>query len=120
MDYLDAPENDTRRHRGDEEGIYNHYRVTNDAGFTVLLILLDVRYNREDDLRTISESQFTWLESVLNEQKDDIVLVGSGIQFLMDNRLFHAEHWVRSDLKRLINMLSTKKYLLISGDVHHA
>ena len=43
LDYLEEPEGSERRSRGDEHGIYASYRIEK-AGFKVLIVLLDIRY----------------------------------------------------------------------------
>jgi alkaline phosphatase D len=45
LDYLDAPNDDPRRLRGDQEGIH-FYQVIQKGGFRVLLVAFDVRYQR--------------------------------------------------------------------------
>ena len=68
----------------------------------VLLILMDVRYEQTKE-STISETQWAWLENVLAKYgvKDDLIVIGSGIQFLMSNRIVNAEHWKPKEILRI-------------------
>ena len=126
LDYMDEPKDSERRNRGDEHGIHQSYRVKK-QGYQVLIILIDVRYENDPKSNSIlSESQWLWIEETLKEGKgkDDMVLLGSGIQFIMNNRLVNAEHWPAIDVQRLIKIIghhinSMSEVLFLSGDVHN-
>jgi hypothetical protein len=68
----------------------------------VLLILMDVRYEQTKE-STISETQWAWLENVLAKHglEDDLIVIGSGIQFLMSNRIVNVEHWKPKEILRI-------------------
>ena len=69
----------------------------------VLLILMDVRYEQTKESTIISETQWAWLENVLAKYgvEDDLIVIGSGIQFLMSNRIVNAEHWKPKEILRI-------------------
>jgi len=58
-------------------------------------------------------------------QEDDLILIGSGIQFLMNNRIVNAEHWSHTEVKLFAELLNNtlgdqaSKVIFLSGDVHH-
>jgi phosphodiesterase/alkaline phosphatase D-like protein len=89
-------------------------------------VLFDVRYHKEEDgdESLLGERQWQWFENVLKQATNDTwIILGSGIQFLIDNRFLNADHWPRKELNRLIELLSKyqrSRVLLVSGDVHHA
>lgn len=56
-----------------------------------------------------------------------MILIVSGTQFLINNRIVNAEHWTREEIKRLSSLITdllgeenSGKVLFLSGDVHHA
>ena len=55
---------------------------------------MDVRYEKRIP-NTISETQWQWLENVLEKygEENDLILIGSGTQFMLNNRIVNAEHW---------------------------
>ena len=85
--------------------------------------MLDVRFEKSYITGILGSAQWRWLENVLQHSDDDLILIGSGIQFLMNNRLFNAEHWDNRDLQRLLKLmklnLKTNRIVFLSGDVHH-
>ncbi len=93
LDYLEEPASSERRTRGDDRGIYQYYLLEKN-GLRVLLVMMDVRYEKRSP-NTISESQWIWLENVLKShgEESDLILIGSGTQFMMNNRIVNAEHW---------------------------
>lgn len=52
-------------------------------------------------------------------------MVGSGIQFLMSNRIVNAEHWKPKEILRITQIFNkvlgdeAGKVIFLSGDVHH-
>ena len=68
-----------------------------------------------------------WLENVLAKHglEDDLIVIGSGIQFLMSNRIVGAEHWKPKEILRITQMFNkvlgeeAGKVIFLSGDVHH-
>lgn len=85
-----------------------------------------MRYENDPKLDSIiSETQWSWLEDEIKVSEDDLVLIGSGVQFMLNNRLVNAEHWPASDVARLTQLAGShlkpeSKLLFLSGDVHHA
>jgi uncharacterized membrane protein YkvA (DUF1232 family) len=49
-----------------------------------------------------------WLENVLAKHglEDDLIVIGSGIQFLMSNRIVNAEHWKPKEILRITKMFN--------------
>ena len=68
---------------------------------------MDVRYEKRSP-HTIGESQWKWLENILFKHGDDhdVIMIGSGTQFMMNNRIVNAEHWDQVEVIRLTNMIA--------------
>ncbi len=106
-------------------GAYQSYQKTL-GKHTIKIILLDVRYFREepgDDSSILGEDQWSWLEQELEKSDADMHIIGGGSQFLPQDHRF--EKWANypKDRSRLIEVLY--KYdvalpLLLSGDRHLA
>jgi alkaline phosphatase D len=123
LDYLEEPKDSERRLRGDDIGIFQSYRIKF-KGQHILLVLFDVRYEN-DGSSILGEAQWAWFEREVAEWRPQVLLLGSGVQFMLNNRLFNAEHWPACDIQRLSGILSKhlspdSQILLLSGDVHHA
>lgn len=128
FDFLDIPSTDIdRRH----EGAYNETLITLN-GIEVHVILMDVRYFR-DPLSyrrgkplpnltgtILGEAQWQWLDSLLENSKADMYVIGSGIQVLPQDHKY--EKWANFPVERQklldrLNLLQ-KPVVLISGDRH--
>jgi len=104
-------------------GAYQAY--TRDLGrHTIKIILLDVRYFREQpgaESTILGEAQWSWFEKELQKSDADMHIIGGGSQFLPQDHRY--EKWANypKDRARLIKVLD--KYdvslpLLLSGDRH--
>jgi len=120
LDFLDVPEDSLRRR---QEGVYTSHRI----GKGVLLILLDVRYHREDygvlDGDMLGATQWQWLRHTLATEPGEVILIGGGIQFISDTK--PVEHWARHPAARekFFQVLAESKrsgIVLLSGDIHIA
>lgn len=134
FDFLDVPKRSAAR---DREGAYQSYRIE-DGSISVRLILLDVRYFREElkldstgAARYIADStavmlgdeQWKWLETELNQSSEDVILIGSGSQIIPVDHTY--EKWSdypgeRSRLFDLLKSHDSKRIVLLSGDRHFA
>ena len=132
--FLNVPKSDKAWRR---EGAYQSYRVEHNQ-LTVRLILLDVRYFRDQlkanphpsaryfsDVKAemLGESQWKWLEGELEMAGEDVVILASGTQIIPTEHPY--EKWAdypaeRSRLLDLIRKNSNKKIVLLSGDRHMA
>ena len=96
------------------------------------VVLLDARSNKDPKGTTdgdfLGEQQWRWLEQELFSKKmneQDLILVGSGIQFLPDDK-FVEENWGEfpQQRERLLSLLARvgrrQNLLLLSGDIHSA
>lgn len=117
-----------------KEGVFDS-RVVHLANegldFTYKIVLVDVRSAKESQgpSRTLLGSQqWTWLEAELSPQAlqgVDLVLVGSPIQILPDDKLIE-ERWSEfpDERQRLLELISSvhsqTNVLLLSGDIHSA
>ena len=125
LDFIDEPLDSPRRAR---EGIYESYYLGD--RHQVKIILLDTRYHRETQTffglwwdyhkDMLGNEQWRWLEEELKYNHAKYVLIGSGSQFLPDDR-FLPENWFAGSRIRLLDLL--KKYkvngtVMLSGDVH--
>lgn len=121
-DYFRSSQRDIRR----EDGIYNSYLFPI-GNLHVKVILLDTRYNKSpsQDLNGdfLGETQWRWLQVELQDVFADLILLGSSIQVLSNDKLFE-ENWGRfpSARERLLGLVlaTPTKVLLLSGDVHYA
>ena len=124
LDFIGERENTERRKR---EGVYEDYQIKL-KNLSIRLILLDVRSFKESllwdkDADILGEEQWEWFENIFKNTKDDIYLIGSGVQVLPFDRTLIVEHWFRKPRTRLIQLI--KKYqksgvIILSGDVHFA
>lgn len=123
LDFFDEPKTSARWTRN---GVYGAYTF-GPAGKRVKVILLDVRYNRDDptvpDRDILGEEQWQWFERELRESDAQINFVGSGIQVLPRDKPVQ-EKWTNfpRSLARLEKTLQLSKgtVVLLSGDVHYA
>jgi alkaline phosphatase D len=108
----------------ERDGIY--YAEYIPVGEKVLqLIMLDVRYNRDEpqtDGDVLGEPQWAWLENEL-KQPADLRLISSGFQILLDERA-GSETWAKfpSARERLFNLIRTSKaenVIFYTGDQHY-
>lgn len=117
----------------DHSGSYQSKRFSRD-GKSLRIILLDARWFRDKLLRKdgvcqpnetgdiLGEEQWQWLERELSGD-DDLVIIGSGIQFLPVDHPY--EKWANfpQARKRLFDMIDNSKagqVVLVSGDRHLA
>jgi len=113
------------------EGLYQAYEMEY-KGLTIRVVLLDCRYFRDPIKRTkgvyekkegaelLGEVQWKWLEQELSK-KEDVLIIGSGIQFISEEHRF--EKWANfpTERARLFNLLkdeNAKQIILLSGDRH--
>lgn len=100
--------------------------------FRYKVLLLDTRSNKDkpgtENGDFLGEQQWRWLQYELSEQElldVDLVLLGSGVQILPDDKLVE-ESWNEfpQQRERLLSQLSqlslTKNVLMLSGDIHSA
>ena len=122
LDFLHVGPADPRR---SHDGIYGT-RVFGPPGRDVRLILLDVRSHR-DPPRTggdiLGESQWKWLESVLQESRSAVHIFASGSQILPSEHRF--EKWAdypdaRQRLLEMIKENDIANPFFLTGDRHHA
>lgn len=108
----------------DRDGIY--YAEYIPVGEKVLqLIMLDVRYNRDEpqtDGDVLGQPQWTWLENEL-KQPADLRLISSGFQILLDERA-GSETWAkfpsaRQRLFDLIREAQAENVIFYTGDQHY-
>ena len=122
LDFLDVPKDHPRRQR---QGVYATHTYKK-GNLVVQIILLDVRYNREDPAENadpLGAEQWQWLEQQLQTKVKGAhmqVLV-SGIQFLPEDHRF--EKWAnfpkaRARILKLIDHSPATGVLLVSGDRH--
>eukprot|EP00347_Sterkiella_histriomuscorum_P005565 403356122 len=122
LDFLDEPQDSPRRHRGDNTGIYEDYQIKLRKDFSVRIILLDVRFSKTKET-LLGDDQWKWFENVLKNSNDQVYLLGSGVQFMMRDRLIGAERWPDKEYQRLLDLIKQYKksgVFLLSGDVHHS
>ncbi len=100
--------------------------------FRYKVLLLDTRSNKDktgaEKGDFLGEQQWRWLQYELSEQAlvdVDLVLLGSGVQILPDDKLVE-ESWNEfpQQRERLLSLLSqlslTRNILMLSGDIHSA
>jgi alkaline phosphatase D len=122
LDFLGEAPDSPRRH---QEGVYTS-ATYGPLGQQIKIILLDVRYHREnpgETSDTLGETQWKWLEKELSESKAQLHFIVSGIQVLPDQHPF--EKWsnfptARKRLFQLIQRCQTPGVLFLSGDRHTA
>jgi len=122
LDYMAEPQNSERRLY--HSGVYIDYKISQ-GNFSIRLILLDDRYNKDSDSETnsdiLGEKQWKWLEEIFKNSKDDLLILVSGSRILPADQLPSFENWSqnsRFQLLKLIKLYKKSSVLLISGDVH--
>jgi alkaline phosphatase D len=131
LDFLEVPaEAPQRKH----EGIYASY-IYGKAKRQVKIILLDVRYFRDDLLRDsiskkyipnengdmLGETQWEWLENELKNSKAQINIIASGSQIISNMHPFEKWANLPKSRKRLFDMIQKYKpshTILLTGDRH--
>ena len=120
FDFLDEPANSPRRQH---EGAYMNYTF-GPEGQQVAVILLDIRWNRDEpgpDGDILGETQWQWLENILRNSKAQIHIIGGGIQFLPRDHQYEKWSEFPKAHKRLLDLFAITKapgLVLISGDRH--
>eukprot|EP00347_Sterkiella_histriomuscorum_P017539 403348950 len=129
LDFIQEPQNSSRRIDNKlYEGVYQDYQVINkEQNLKVHVILLDVRFNMEPDIDVLGVSQWSWLSQKLEESyknESDVILIGSGIQFLNYDNFFLSEAWDQHSRLKLLQLLISNnlahKTIFMSGDVHYS
>ena len=108
----------------DRDGIYYDQRF-NYQNHTVQVLMLDVRYNRDDPGTNgdpLGENQWQWLAQALEKEADLKILV-SGFQILLDESS-GSETWesfpdARERLFQLIRKKQVENILFLTGDQHY-
>lgn len=117
----------------DHPGVYSATRFSS-GGKTLKILLLDARwfrdqveridqvYQKNPDGDILGAEQWAWLEKELSDPTD-LVLIGSGIQFLPEEHPY--EKWsnfpaARSRLLKLLDKSPAGQIILVSGDRHLA
>ena len=108
----------------DRDGIY-HARYFGTGQQVVQIILLDTRFNRDDEgdqSDTLGENQWKWLEHELTRPAN-LRLVVSGYQVLLD-REQQFETWSKfpKAKKRLFDLIKSSKaenLIFVAGDQHY-
>jgi len=109
---------------GDRDGIY-HARYFGRGDERLQVILLDTRYNRDDEGETgdtLGENQWRWLEKELR-QPARLRFIVSGYQVLL-NREAHFETWskfprAQSRLFRTVREAGAEGVVFLAGDQHY-
>lgn len=123
LDFLGEPKNSPRRGR---DGVYESYYLGDEK--TIKVILLDVRYNRDERMifnsskDILGEQQWEWLENEFKMDSPVFTIIGSGTQVISDDRIY-AEVWYTASRERLFKLIRKYKrsgVILLSGDVHYA
>jgi len=127
LDFLDVPLSSPRR---TQKGVYTSETIPlKDGSGYIQLLLLDIRYHRDPWTWTprqqgdmLGEEQWKWLEEEVQRSTAKAIIIGSGIQILWSDWLGFSEHWNNfpNAKKRLLNLLSGRNVIFISGDVHMA
>lgn len=108
----------------DQDGIY-FSRYIAQGGKTIQVILLDVRYNRDQPLTdgdVLGAKQWGWLEEEL-QKPADLRLIVSGFQILLTEEA-GSETWAkfpsaRQRLFQLIRRTGAQHVLFLTGDQHY-
>ena len=108
----------------ERDGIY-YDQIFEFNGQTLQIIMLDVRYNRDDPGTNgdpLGENQWLWLGEAL-EQEADLRILVSGFQILLDERS-GSETWesfpdARSQLFELIRKKQVEDLIFLTGDQHY-
>eukprot|EP00971_Amphidinium_carterae_P240812 4780650-Amphidinium_carterae.1 len=123
LDFIGEPASSSRRN---QEGLYAAHHYDFPGGGSILVVLLDVRYNRDpygtDGGDFLGEEQWQWLTRVLSESTARVHLIVSSLQ-VMQGRQGLGENWVRfpEARERLLRLLTSRDLrapILLSGDVH--
>ncbi len=134
FDFLDLPKNNPAWER---EAAYQSHIIKGE-NITVRLLLLDVRYFRDELLRDtggnhryssddtaqiLGETQWKWLEQELESTTEDVIIIGSGFQMIPEEHPYEKWADYPKERKRLLDILALyhhKNIVLISGDRHMA
>lgn len=108
----------------ERSGIY-YARTLNAGGHTLQVIMLDVRYNRDDpgpQGDVLGEEQWAWLEQELRKPAE-LRLIVSGFQILLDGDS-PSETWgkfplAQERLFQLIRQTEAEGVVFITGDQHY-
>ena len=110
------------------DGVYASFSF-NLKNLNIKVVLLDTRFNKspKSEWETgdfLGENQWVWLEKELNDIVPDVIILGSSIQILPDDKLLE-EYWGKFPLARerlfhLVLNSPNNNIFLISGDVHYA
>jgi alkaline phosphatase D len=110
------------------DGVYASFSF-NLKNLNIKVVLLDTRFNKspKSEWETgdfLGENQWVWLENELNDIVPDVIILGSSIQVLPDDKLLE-EYWGKFPLARerlfhLVLNSPNNNIFLISGDVHYA
>jgi alkaline phosphatase D len=139
LEFLDEPENSVRYARA---GVYASYDFGSELKRNLVrIILLDVRYFRDDiepldmSRSMLGEEQWKWLEEQFRDSPARVHLIGTGVQFISDGKSLLSqgvtkgriwgESWGNfpADRQRLINLIGKYRapgVIFLSGDVHMA
>lgn len=122
LEFFEEPANSPRWSR---EGIYTSYDY-GDADSSVKVVLLDVRYHRDErgtDGDVLGEKQWKWLESEFRNSTAKVVLVGTGYQFISSEHPFESWAHFPSERQRMLDLIKetgVKGVIFLSGDRHFA
>jgi len=114
-------------------GVYSSKLITvptaNGSSFTYKLVMLDTRSNKDPKGTAngdfLGEEQWAWLTAELSDTSPDLILLGSSIQVLSDDKIVE-ESWsefpqMRTRLLKLVTAASLQtNVVLLTGDVHRA
>ena len=108
----------------DRDGIY-HARYFNSKEKQLQMIMLDTRYNRDDEgdeSDTLGEAQWRWLEAELKKPAK-LRLIASGYQVLLDRKQ-KFETWskfpaAKKRLFELIKKCKAEGVIFLAGDQHY-
>lgn len=122
LDFLGVAADDPRRNI---QGVYSSYTL-GDAPRDVKVILLDVRYHREQpgpQADMLGEQQWRWLEQELGDSAAALTLIVSGTQVLPKDHRW--ERWdafpaARQRLLDLVESSGKPGVVFLSGDRHFA
>lgn len=125
-DFLAEPKDSLRRM---QSGVYSSKTVTLSEAlhsFTYKIILLDSRSNKDphgtDNGDFLGQEQWKWLESELADPVPNLILLGSSIQVLPDDKLLE-ETWaefpqMRQRLLTMVANAAAPNVVFLSGDIH--
>lgn len=118
--FIGEPENSPRKNH---EGIYYSY-VFGKPGRQVKIILLDIRYFKEEESDTtdiLGEAQWKWFEEELMNSTAEINIIATGTQFLSTKPT--CETWTDfpASVKRMYDVIKRSQkpgIMFMSGDIH--